>query len=285
MRQSYLVLEADGHSGHKQGLSPSKITVTNPDKAKDEEIPMELSGVQQRLLSIRTANIHRLKSLVKRKDWMYMHLGDQTNGGKYIDDAKELGSYKQTAIAYANMVPILEMKPSCVRVAMSTPSHAYGGDADLVLHNQYRMHYPGLDIRTGWHGLTNFKGYRVEHKHHGPKGGYREWTKTNSALLYLKSEAEYEMRQGRKPPDLYVRAHIHVNLMATYTYEWQGQWHETRLITVPSMCGVGCYARQTVINLKSVTNGMIVVEMRDGRFYDTYRWTDTQDLRYEEVIE
>ena len=236
-------------------------------------------------MTIRQANLARLRGLVKRKPWLYMHLGDQTHGDKYVDsDTAQAGEYEQTAIAYANMIPVLDMKPTAVRIAMSTPSHAFGGNADKVLHGSYRMHYPELDIRTGWHGLTNFKGFSIDHKHHGPRGGSREWTKTNSALLYLKSEAEGEMRAGRKPPDLYLRAHIHVDLMATYAYEWRGQWHETRLITLPSMCGVGCYARQTIINLKSVTNGMVIVEVRNDRFYAAHRWTDTQDLRYEEVI-
>lgn len=289
MKISYAVFESDPHGGHKQGLCPESIKVLDPDTAEEVDRPLHLNPTQTRLLAIRQANLARLAELVHRKRWLYMQLGDQTQGGKYPDDAFEVGEYEQTAIAYANMEPVLSMSPTAARFAMSTPSHAFGGGADKILHNAYRMHYPKLDIRTGWHGITHWQAgggdFVIEHKHHGPHGGYREWTKTNSAYLYLKSKVERSIKAGRRPPDLYVSGHIHVNLMATYAYEWHGQWREARIITIPPSCGVGCYARQAVLELESVTNGMVVVELHDGRFYDVYNWTDTQELRYEEVIE
>ena len=56
------------------------------------------------------------------------------------------------------------------------------------------------------------------------------------------------------------------------------------MITVPSMCGIGCYERRAVKNLSRLTNGMTVVELRDNHFYDFHHWHDTIDLRFEETI-
>ena len=149
MKVSYVVFESDSHGGHRQGLSPSSITVLDPDTAEEIERPIALSPTQERLLAIREANLARLSETVHRKRWMYMHLGDQTNGDKYDENA-DPRTYEQTAIAYYNAVPILALKPTAARFAFSTPSHAYGGSADKILHNAYRMLFPKLDIMISY---------------------------------------------------------------------------------------------------------------------------------------
>lgn len=283
MKHGYIVIEGDTHAGHRHGLCPSVMTVKDKDDGEDVDIYPNLNAVQKRLLAIREANLSKLPELVKRKPWLYIHMGDQVNGEKYIDDAMEIGRYKQTMIAYHNMAPILDLNPKYVRIAAGTPSH--DNDTDLILADYYQQHYPKLDIRTAWHGLTAFHGYRIDHKHHGPNGGYRNWTKGNAAWHYLRSEVMDECNAGREPPSLYLRGHIHVDLWVTFRHKWRGKWYTSDLVTVPSMCGVGCYARQAIRNLKSVTNGMTIIEIRDDRLYDVHWWADTQNLRYEEEIE
>jgi len=278
--KKFIAIETDTHAGHKHGLCP-RVVETN----EDGEYYPALTATQTRLLEIREKNLEALKDLVKRSKWLYMHGGDQTQGNTHRDSLMDGRMANQTMVAFHNMRPVLEMNPNHIRIVKGTNSHEFeeGNIAD-ILHNYYRMSYPKLDIKTVWHGLTDFDGYRIDYKHHGVSGGSREWTKTNTSHNYLRSEMMTELGWGRIPPQLYVRAHIHIDLVVCEDVKHNGKWYRSQLITVPSMCGIGCYERRAVKNLSRLVNGMTVVELRDNRFYDFHHWHDTIDLRFEEQI-
>jgi hypothetical protein len=278
--KKFVVIETDTHAGHKHGLCPRVVT-TN----EDGEYYPSLSPVQVRLLEIRERNLEALKELVKRSKWLYLHGGDQTQGNAHTDSLMDGRMANQTMVAYENMKPVLEMKPNYIRIVKGTNSHEFeeGNVAD-ILHNYYRMSFPKLNIATVWHGLTDFDGFKIDYKHHGVSGGSREWTKTNSAHSYLRSEMHTELGYGRRPPDLYVRAHIHVDLIACEHVKHGDKWYHSYLITVPSMCGVGCYEYRAVRNLSRITNGMTVIEIVDNHIWDIHQWHDTMDLRYMETL-
>jgi hypothetical protein len=276
----FVVIETDTHAGHKHGLCP-RVVETN----EDGEYHPSLNATQQRLLVIRETNLEKLKALKKRRKWLYLHGGDQTQGNKYQNDLMTGRMANQLMVAFFNMLPVLEMKPTYTRIVKGTNSHEFEeGNASDILHNSYCMKFPKLDIKTVWHGLTDFDGFRIDYKHHGPTGGYREWTKTNSAHLYLRSEMMNELSWGRIPPQLYIRAHIHVDLVACEHVKHNGKWYQSYLVTVPSMCGVGCYERRAIKNLSRITNGMTVIEILDNKVWEIHQWHDTMDLRYEEKL-
>lgn len=276
----FIVIETDTHAGHKHGLCP-RVIETN----EDGEYYPALTSTQTRLLELREQNFARLTELIKRKKWLYIHGGDQTQGNAHRDSLMTGRMSDQLAIARGNMDPILAMKPNHIRIVKGTNSHEFEeGNAADILHHSYRERYPKLDIETIWHGLTDFDGFRMDYKHHGVSGGSRQWTYTNTAHSYLRSEMMTELNWGRTPPQLYVRAHIHIDLIATEDVKHNGKWYQSKLITVPSMCGIGCYERRAVKNLSRLINGMTVVEVRDDRIYDIHQWHDTSDLRFEERI-
>ena len=284
MKHGFIVLESDQHAGDTHGLSPEVLTVKD-DQGKDVEIHPSLTATQKRILALRRANIATLPTLVGRKPWYYLNLGDQVQGNKYIDPGMQIGRYKQALIALHNFREIASIKPApkCIRIADGTLSH--DEDIGRLLHNQYAGEFSKLDIRTAFYGLSSFQGFTVDHKHRGPAGGSRNWTKDNSAYLYLKSEVKDELAAGRKPPNLYVRGHIHVEIFVTYNYLWRGNWHTSHLITVPPMCGAGSYAKNVVANLKEITNGWLIPEIVNDVIVYVHRFVDSEMLRYTEVIE
>ena len=278
--RKYIAIETDTHAGHRHGLCP-RVIVTN----EDGEYYPSLSATQVRLLEIREKNLDALKQLKKRDKWLYLHGGDQTQGNAHSDSLMDGRMANQTMVAYENMKPVLEMKPDYTRIIKGTNSHEFEeGNSANILHNYYRMSYPKLDIKTVWHGLTDFQGFRIDYKHHGVSSGSREWTKTNTAHSYLRSEMMTELNWGRIPPQLYVRAHIHVDLVVCEYVKHGERWYKSYLVTVPSMCGIGCYERRAIKNLSRATNGMTVIEILDNKVWEIHQWHDTVDLRFEEQL-
>lgn len=276
-----IAMESDKHAGHEQGLSyPELVDVDG------EREPYQISATQRRLYEIRENNLKLLKMKRgrgrKKKKLVFIEGGDQTQGNKYYDSVAEVNMSRQQKIAYTNMLPVLELEPDYLRICKGTRSHEFGdGGAAVILDNYYRMKFPKLNIKTVDHGLFNIDGFRIDYKHHGPNGGAREWTKSNPPLNYLKSTMWQEFTNGRTPANLYVRAHIHVERWVTWHEKFRGVWYTSHLVTLPSMCGVGAYELQAVRNLTYITNGMVLF---DTDLQQAYFWTDTLDLRVEEVV-
>jgi len=272
-----IAIETDTHAGHEHGLCYPELE--GPDGEKER---VSLNPTQQKLWELRENNLVRLRKRVKRKKWMYIHVGDQTQGNKYWDSVAALTISRQNKIAYANMLPILRMKPDYIRIAKGTPSHEFGdGGSAEILHNYYRMKFPKLDIKTKWLGLINIDGYKIEYRHRGPGNGSRSWTKHNSCQNYVKSEWFDELKAGEIPINLYLRGHIHTRHFVTFRDWWRNKMYTSHLIISPGMCGVGVYEQSALQSLKRITVGMVVfdTEANDGEF-----WTETFDLRDEERI-
>ena len=283
MKHGFIVFESDTHAGHREGLCPEKVEYIEDGELT--EVYPERTATQKRLWNLREANIEKLPELLKRKPWIYCHMGDQTQGNKYIDSLHKIHDWEQVTLAEFNTIPIAQIKPApkYMYFAKGTPSHANGMDRELEV--RYNMRFPKMDIRTVWHELIDFGGFTIDAKHHGPPGGNRNWTKGNSAFHYLKSEMMDEFSMGSFPARLYARGHIHTQLRAGCEIKNRGQWNQSELITIPSMCGIGCFERQVVKNLKTVTNGWVIVEIRDGRIYEKHDWAQTVDIRTRKVIE
>jgi len=130
------------------------------------------------------------------------------------------------------------------------------------------------------HGLLEVSGAFIDYRHHGPGGGIRNWTKGNVARHYLRSLMLDEIVYGRRPPDLVLCGHYHTKVNEVVTV---GN-HESRLVVMPSMCGLSGYARQVTKSAYIITNGIAFFHVEDGEVSRPIWVEETLDIRTKETV-
>jgi len=217
---------------------------------------------------------------------IYLNIGDQTNGFKHPGNWVSTNPASQYTIARANMEPILKMKQlRAIRFIKGTEAHegmeSYASDE---LQLDYKLKYPQLDIKTVWHGVIDINGFVIDAAHHGPGPGSREWLRGNVARLYLQDRIMRELIAGNEAPQLYVRGHYHSQIWVTIHHPIDRGFITSDLILVPSMCGLGAYARQVVQSTRYLSNGMVVLRVEGKRIIETAWFTQTLDIAKKELL-
>ena len=287
MPKSYLAIETDTHGGHRQGLLNPDTVIAEEDEFGDiQEFKPNLTSTQKYLWELREANIATLieKAAGARID--YLHAGDQTQGDRYKSELVSTAMSAQITIALENMAPILSLDNlECARFVKGTASHEYGeGSSGNLLQTMYSQKYRDKNIKHVWHGLVEINGVLIDLAHHGPFPGSRNWLKGNVARYYLRDKMYADLLAHRDPPSLYIRGHYHEEVWETLRMKTNGKWHESTLIVVPSMCGMGVYARQATRSSHKISNGMVIVELDEGRILDMDWRIQTLDVRTKEVL-
>lgn len=275
---------SDTHGGYELGLANPKTML----KTRKEELkPYILNEVQEYLYyDVLEWGLGIAKKIIDSDPTHVIHVGDITHGNKYIDEQISTKISPQFIMAADNFNPILSL-PNVVslRLDVGTASHGFGqSTAEDIIEVILRERYPKIDIRSLYHGLTSIAGIKIDHAHHGPGVGIRNWTKGNVARLYLKSLMQDDISEGKVPPDLVLRGHYHEIVKQWNREKMNGRWYEGWLMVMPSMAFPGAYANQVVKSPPYVTNGIIVVEVINGRIYEIHEMTKTFDIRtYEEI--
>ena len=60
--------------------------------------------------------------------------------------------------------------------------------------------------------------------------------------------------------------------------------YESRMVIVPSLCGLGDYARKVTKSQSRLTVGIMAFVIERGKIADVVPLTDTVDLRTEEML-
>lgn len=154
------------------------------------------------------------------------------------------------------------------------------GSADILIAEQLRAMYPEKNISNLYHGLLEIDGFNIDYAHHGPYPGSRDWLRGNVASLYLRDIMMRSIRQGEKPPDLVLRAHYHSDVIAPiYVGDYFSQ-----LIVSPSYSLLGDHAHQAARSPDTIRNGLMAVELVDGKLIKIHKFIHTLDVRTKETL-
>jgi hypothetical protein len=169
-----------------------------------------------------------------------------------------------------------------MRLSTGTEAHNFGmGAAEMMVVQLLSPRYPEKSIKIVNHGLEDVNGVTVDFAHHGPQSGSRTWLTGNVARYYLQSAMLDELRRGNIPPMLYSRAHYHRWL----TEEVRFGIYTSRIILTPSYCMLDDHARKSTQSISVITNGLIVVEIIDGKMIgDPIPLTKELDIRSRETL-
>ena len=279
--RAILVAESDLHGGSKLGLLNPETKLLS--ETRKEYYPSS-TETQINLWSIRENGRKEVLHLAGKSPIVILQTGDVNQGMAY-DVNDNLRS--QVTIAYMNILPWLQVKNVVAyRADEGTPIHSFGdGSAEALLVDKIKDNFPKFDAKVVSHGLSDICGITVDHAHHGPHYGIREWTRGNIALYYLRDLMMKDILRGKKPPDLVLRGHYHsvvevFNRMRGPDDKNYRSW----LWVLPSLCGMNGYATKITQSEYEITNGIVAWEIIDGRIREAFEFTETMDLREVETI-
>lgn len=270
---------SDTHGGFNLGL-------VNPDMDLNNSKP--ILNVSQEYLWDDTyiPLLNEAFEFIGKDNTVLFHMGDVTHGNKVVSEQSSTKIADQFLIAAANFDPILSHPNiKAVRIDAGTPLHSFGeGSSETIVATLLKARYPKIDIKTTYHGLSNVGGVTIDHAHTGPPPGRRAWLAGNEARLYLRSLMMAEIIQQRKPPDLVMRGHFHTFVKEFLQLNSFMGKVESWFISCPSLCLLGDFGTAATKSTPTVTNGMVVVEIIDGRISQIKEYLRTLDVRDVETI-
>lgn len=276
-----LAVESDLHGGHRLGLL-NPDTVLENERGKKYNPP--LTETQEYLWELREWGRKEIIKLADKSPIVVFETGDVNQG--LIYEARD-GLAAQIEIAFMDVMPWLKTKNVvAVRIDSGTAAHSFGyGDAESVLASRITDRFPNIDAKTVYHGLSTIAGVKVDHAHHGPTAGSREWLKGNNALYYLKDIMMKDIMRGKSPPQLVLRGHYHTLVQVFNRINGaDGKVYRSWMYVLPALCGANGFALQATKSEYEFTNGIIAFELVEGRIRESFEFVKTLDSRDAEVI-
>lgn len=281
--RTILVALSDTHGGNKLGLMSPDVVLydESPDGEKVPYTPA-MSVTQKYLWDLYISHVQEVKQIAGKDRVCVLHVGDLTQGTKYMQSLVSTRIADQIVIAAENLRPWCEMENvTHIRLAAGTQSHEFmESTSPIILSNELAKEFPDKDIKMCQHGLLDVDGVTIDYAHHGPYPGSRVWLKGNVARYYLRDLMMRDIMNGNVPPTLVLRAHYHTPVEEYLKIMGHASW----LYVLPSYCALGIYDRQATRSVNSFTNGMNVYEIMDGEIKQTYELHNKVDVRTKEAI-
>ena len=285
LQRRWVLAESDPHAGHKLGLCNPDALILEPDNKQGIRVKPTLTEFQTYIWDLRQEYLNNVWTMTGYSPVVYFMAGDATHGKDHGEQLMASRQADQRAIAKANAAPVLEQRNvKTARLITGTGVHVFGeGSSEIDLCESLADKWPKKDIGVVHHGRPLIDGVRFDLAHRGPSGGSRWWLRGNTARYYLRDRMLDDMALGKRPADVYLRGHYHVNIWETLRMEWRGEMIESHLILLPSWCGLGDYARGITGSTPKITNGLYLFELRGGAV-TVHPMTRTMDLRMEEEL-
>lgn len=288
-----LVPVGDKQAGHNGALVNPEASIPDVelDRSTMTRIIMgyrhpELSSLQKDMWKWHEKDREEIGKLAGKDSIIYIGMGDETQGGIFKDDLKDVSLSAQYFISYYNMLPWLNMKQmKGAYFAKGTAVHLWGdGDTETILTHRLNNEFKHIPVKMSPHWELNFDGFRVDVAHHGPGVGMREWTKGNTLRLYTKSLQDYLHNNGKPIPDLLLRAHFHQPICEVVTKNLDTERFRTDAWITPPQCFIGGHGQKVTQSVSMMHIGMLAFEIVNNRILETHEFMHSIDLRVEERI-
>jgi len=289
MTRRLIVLESDQHGGHKLGLlNPATTLIDEDEEGNLVEWQPQLTAFQQYVWTLQSKAIESIKRLAGNDPVIILSAGDATHGNKHPQQLVSTRLSDQVIIAVNNAKPWYDagLNLEAVRIVKGTAAHNLTeGATEILLTEQLRALYPGVDTKCLYHSLLVIEDtFGIDYAHHGAGPGIRDWTRENVLRLYLRDLIIKEVKSFRVPPQIVARGHYHTYRHVIEEDTINGQRMEFHALLLPSMCGLGEHSRQVTRSADHVTNGVIVLELHDDKLSRIIPMINTVDIRTKEYI-
>lgn len=282
-KDTILYVISDTHCGHKLGLINPETELF--DEGTGKTYRPAINEYQQFLWELYLYSIEKAKEISKNKDIVIIILGDITQGTKYPEQLLSTKVADQISIAQQMLKPLLSLKNiRALRMVFGTGSHEFGeGSSMLILKDEIAPIFPKVNVNVITHGLLNIKDTLIDYAHHGPGVGIRDWLNGNELRFYLKNIIYKEIKNNNKVPDLVLRGHVHGFSNESIYWIENDEIKKSTITSLPSMCGMGEFGRQSSRSNHLLSNGIVLYEI-NGRVSDPIPLIRTTDVRIKEEI-
>ena len=270
----------DQHAGHKLGLYNPKTQLPDIDaEGNPTTYTPRPTSMQQWLWPNYVGDIAGVRELAGDDEIILVHNGDATCGNKYPQGRMSSRISDQIHIACMNLVPWLDSIKR-LRIITGTSAHNWGeGASEIEVARQIAGMALDVDVKTLYHARLTVGGVVVDIAHHGPYPGSRVWLHGNIARYYLRNIMMERILDGKRPPDVVMRAHYHEPVWETVRV---GE-HVADIMVVPSYCGMTHYSRQATRSTPVLWCGLVALEILNGRC-TIHRFYHHVDLAGEEAL-
>lgn len=248
MKPRVIVVDSDQHCGSTLGLiTPEGVMVDNANWFKPGKPLLHLHAQHENYVDDADRIIREWRE--KGATAHYVCLGDLTDADHHATH-QIINRDQGTHISAARNVLMdgfLRLGFDTIHFVMGTPAHVGqgGGLEKSIAKNIADAGYPVVrnpDGLTIWDALSaDFGAYRFDFKHHG-RAGTREHTRKSYSAIYAHDiDASYRA-DGRRPPDIAVRAHNHklgdsgpdpkgrTRVCSTGCWQYSSEWVKSKAI-------------------------------------------------------
>lgn len=278
------VVMTDFHSGKRIGLlNPATVLVKQNDDGSILEWQPEQTITQAWLWSVYMDGLGQLKEWAGVDEIIICHNGDITNGDRFDSNIPETTREDQRIIACDNLRPYVEL-PNVKKIRLMTGTAVHVPEC-AEARIAYRLREEtGKDIESRHHARFSMGQDVIEVAHHGPYPGSRDWLMGNVAFLHLKDRVARDRRGNKPPARIYLYGHYHALVHACLKDRWHGQYCESDLVVIPSLCGLDDFARKVTKSAPVLEAGIVALEFIDGKLTDMRDFVQEIDLRTEEEL-
>jgi hypothetical protein len=268
---------ADTHAGHKLGLMPPGVELLDDSGPEPRTWTPPLTAIQEWLWMQYVADMGAVWALAGKAPVTLVHGGDVTWGARFPTQLVSTRLSDQLLVALGNLLPWYEHKGlRSVVLVQGTESHEFGeGSAPIALAEQLVKRFPKVSTTCTRHALLSIDGLLVDVAHHGPGVGGRAWLTGNELRYYTRSILMDDIVDGRKPPDVIVRAHYHHGIRETVRV---GE-HTCEAFVLPAYCGMTHYSSQVTRSAYMLSCGLVALEIVDGKVQQVHPFWRRLDLR------
>lgn len=273
-----VAIMSDSHSGSAFGLCNPEVELNSESGSK--QLP-ELSEGQQYLWNdVYIPDVDNIKRLAGKDALMLLHLGDVTQGARFPGELMAGDSVaNQILIAESLFEPWLSFKNlKGIRFAKGTGVHTFGaGSGEVIVGHLLDRR---IDTKITYHGCVDVNGCKIDYAHHGPSTGKYNWTRGNVARSYLRDMMLGSMLNNFAPSDVLVRGHYHSYVKEFLAINGIESW----LVVCPSLCLLSEYVVKVTQSGFNACNGLIALEIIDGKLYKIHSFIHQLNLRLEETF-
>lgn len=279
-----LALVADTHGGHRFGLTSPHAQLQ--DLIEQAPYQPSLNLPQQRLWDWYTADVAGVLDLAGLDPLGVIHVGDPTQGNRFVSDLAVTEGHAQVEIARANLEPYEAARNlHWLRFVAGTEVHEFGeGTAVALLAQLLRLRLPHVDTAAYYHLALTLAGVTLDLAHHGPHYGTRQWLRGNVLRLYVQSIMQAALENGNSPPDVVARGHYHTYTREVVTKRARERTWQTHGIILPAYCYPGAHGRKAAQSPPTASIGQVALEIVGGRIVGVHEFVRTIDFRTREVI-
>lgn len=271
----------DLHGGHRLGLMNPDVELQREDECgTPEPFQPQPTASQVYLWELYQHHLGEVRTLAGEAPITLLVNGDAVQGNKHPGHWVSTRLSDQILIGAANLAPWFDL-PNLREVIFNygTEAHNFGeGSGELLLQALLAALYPRVHVTITPHGLLTRAQVTMDHAHHGPHPGSRNWLAGNVARFYLRDLMYREILAHRRPPDVILRAHYHTPVHEVL--ETGG--YTSQLFVVPGYCMIDDHGMQATRSIECATHGMLVLVCEDGQV-TPHRLYDTIDMRTDEA--